>query len=387
MLEGGLIADLGELEELYEPWDALAVADGLPQMTPAWVLAWWTHAAPARALPRAVTARDRGRLVGLAPFFVEPPSRGGRVDYRLPGIELAARLAPLALPGREWDVAQTIGDELRRAEPTPDVVALEGLPLASHWQAALRESWPGAVRPVTRRYLIYGCPTVTLGQGSFEAWMAGKSSNFRSQMRRARRDFEAAGGTIRMATKETVSADIAAFARMHAARWEGRGESNLVALGDRLEPLLADVADRLLAEERFRLSVLELDGEPIAAQLFLVAGGTLLYVNNGWREEFGRFKPNMLGILGIVEDAFRRGELRIDLGLGEQSYKLRFADGNDPVSWVIVMAPGARLPLTRLRTAPLLASTAVRRGAKRMLTPEQAQRVAALARRASGSSA
>ena len=39
----------------------------------------------------------------------------------------------------------------------------------------------------------------------------------------------------------------------------------------------------------------------------------------------------MLGILAVVEDAFERGEERVDLGLGGQHYKLRFADRNDPV--------------------------------------------------------
>ena len=68
---------------------------------------------------------------------------------------------------------------------------------------------------------------------------------------------------------------------------------------------------------------------------------------------------------------FERGDRRIHLGLGEQSYKQRLADGNDPVAWVMIMTPGPRLAKTLVRTAPLLARYAARDSAKRILTDEQ----------------
>jgi CelD/BcsL family acetyltransferase involved in cellulose biosynthesis len=380
VLDGELIVELDPLERLYPEWDALAVAQGQPQMSPAWVLGWWRHLAPADALPRAVAVRDRGELVGLAPFFVEA-GRRGRVDYRLPSIRISARLQPLALPGREWDVAGAIGQTLDTATPRPDLIALEGAPLASHWPMALREGWPGAVRPTMRQYNVYGCPTVSLREESFDAWLAAKSSNFRGQMRRLRRQFEAAGGTMRASTQETLAADVGHFVRMHASRWEERGESNLVAYGDRLAPMLEDAGGRLLDGERFQLRLLEIDGEPISAQLFLLAGGSGLYMNGGWDERFAQFKPSMLGLLGVIEDAFAHGWRQLDLGLGEQPYKLRFADGNDPVAWCMLMTPGRRMALTRARTAPTLVRYAARDSATRMLTPEQADRLRALRQR------
>ena len=36
-----IVTDLERLGELAPEWDALAAACALPQMSPAWVLAWW----------------------------------------------------------------------------------------------------------------------------------------------------------------------------------------------------------------------------------------------------------------------------------------------------------------------------------------------------------
>jgi CelD/BcsL family acetyltransferase involved in cellulose biosynthesis len=374
MLTSELITDARSLESLQSEWDALAIACGLPLMTPIWVMSWWHHLAPANVELRAIAVRAEDELIGLIPLYVAP-GRLQRIDYRLPGIELAARLSPLAMPGREWDVAGATAELLTDCEPRPDAIALEGIPLASQWPAALRNRWPGLVRPVVRQYLVQGAPTIALRHSSFEEWLESKSANFRSQMRRTRRQFASAGGTVRLCTEETAHADVEAFMRLHTGRWEGRGSSGLVAGGERLSAMIETAAKAHAANGRLRLWMLEIEGRPISAQLFIAAGGEVAYVNGGWDERFARLKPAMLGILHAIEDSFARGERRIDLGGGEQSYKLRFADGNDPVAWTIVMLPNPRLPLTRARTMPMLASHALRSAAKRTLTAEHANRL------------
>lgn len=374
MLEAELITELDSLESFTREWDALAVADNEPQMSPAWIIAWWRHLAPPQAKPRVVAVREQGRLIGLAPFFVDHEVRG-RIDYRLADIRIFGRLTPLAAPGREWDAAGAVGRMFAEAHPPPDLVALEALPLASPWTVALRDRWPSRIRPLTSQYLVCGCPTVSLRDRSFDDWLASKSSNFRGQMRRLSRRFEAQGGATRTSTAATLKADVDALVRLHGSRWEGRGNSNLVAFGERLSPMLCKVGEQLLESGRFRLRMLEIEGEPISAQLFLAAGERVLYVNGGWDERFAQLKPPMLGLLGAVEDAFERGDQTLDLGLGEQQYKLRFADGNDPVAWSVLMVPSRRLPLTWARTTPMLVQNAARDAVKRGLSPAQANRL------------
>src|SRR5262249_2232965 len=129
------------------------------------VMAWWRHLSPPGAEPRVVVVRDGEQLVGLAPFYVYGRRWGGGRDLRLPGIELAGRLAPLAVPGRERVVAQALGSTLANSNLRPNLLTLEGMPLSSDWPAAIRTAWPGRVRPASRRYQVSSCPTVSLKAG------------------------------------------------------------------------------------------------------------------------------------------------------------------------------------------------------------------------------
>ncbi|MHB1469468.1 MAG: GNAT family N-acetyltransferase [Solirubrobacteraceae bacterium] len=379
ILDSELIVDFTRLEALAPEWEALAVAAGLPQTAPAWVLAWWRHLAPEGAQLRAVAVRDRDALVGFAPFYVTRDRR--RTDYRLPGIELAPRLSPLASSGCEWEVAAAISSALATARPRADLIALEAHPASSPWPLALRRGWPGAARPRLAQYVVQDSPTISLAGGSYERWLAGSSSNFRGQMGRVRRRFLAEGGSARISTSATVEADIESFIGLHRLRWEGRGASKIIDIAGRLPAMLLDIANLELDGGGFRLWILEVGGAPISAQLFFAIGGEVVYVNGGWDERFARLKPAMLGILYSIEDAFERGERRIDLGGGDQPYKLRFADGNDPLVWSVLVVPGIRSPLTRASTAPMLASHAFKDRMKRTLTPRQLDRLRSVRRR------
>jgi CelD/BcsL family acetyltransferase involved in cellulose biosynthesis len=376
VLDAELLTDPGGLDALVPEWTQLAVASALPMSLPEWMLSWLRHHAPEGSELRAIAVRERERLVGLGPFFVAPDS-GGRIDYRVLNAPMP-RISPLAVPGREWEVAEAIASVLNEASPRPDAIALEALPVASHWAAALRERWPGKLRPIAREYLVQASPTVSLEAGSFDGWLATKSSNFRSEIRRKRRDFAAAGGTTRSTTAATLEADIATYVRLHAMRWEGRGDSSIVALGDRMPKLLAEVGRAGVESRRFRLTMLEVAGQPIAAHLCAAAGGEVIFLNSGFDERYSRLSPGVLGVLVAIEEGFALGDSRVDLAPGVQLYKTRMADGTDPVAWTLLIVPGRRLPLSCARTAPMLIKERVRATAKRALSDEQANRVRAL---------
>jgi CelD/BcsL family acetyltransferase involved in cellulose biosynthesis len=375
-LDVAILSEREQIDALVPAWDALAVACAEPLARPGWMLTLWRHHAGAHEAPRVVTVREGERLVGLAPLYVDV-SRPGRAGYRLLSGEVP-RTTLLALAGREWDIAGAVAAALDAADPRPDVLALESVPAASGAPIALAEQWPGRLRPVLRRYFTMSAPTVALDAPSFDDWLAGKSSNFRSQMRRMRRRFAEAGGSGRFSTQETLHDDVAALVRLHAGRWEGRGSSSIVAGGAALAAAFEAAGREGLDSGGFRLRMLELDGEAISAQMFAAAGGDVIYYNGGWDERFAQFKPAMLGILDAIEDAFDRGERRMDLGPGAQPYKLRFADGAAPVSWWVLMPAGRRLPLTLARTLPMTSWRELRTAAKRALPPERVDRLRTL---------
>jgi CelD/BcsL family acetyltransferase involved in cellulose biosynthesis len=389
MITSRIIDDLPSAEKLSPEWDALASANALPMAAPAWMLAWWRHQAPEGSRLRLVAVHDNDQLVGLAPLYCDPSRHGRPTTYRMLAASFSTSVAPLAVPDRAWEVAESIGCTLADADPHPDLLALEPMPLTSPWTLALRNRWPGSMRPLILQYDLQSMPVVSLHDDSFDAWLAGRSAKFRSSMRRLERLFKEEGGTMRLSTTQTLRADIESFVRLHAMRWQGRGESRLTALGDRLSETLLDAGQALLSDEhpeagetgpRFRLRIMEIAGAAICADISVAGGGEIVGFNMGWDEGFKRLSPALLAFLYKIRDGFDYGDLRIQLGWGGHSYKLRFANGDAPVTWTLMLPAGPRLPVALAHAAPLAGSAWIREKGKRLLSTEQIDRLRPLAR-------
>lgn len=343
-----VIEDVPSAESIASEWDALAVARSLPLCAPGWMLSWWRNLAPAQSALRIVAVREAGELVALAPWFVQR-APGGRTDVRFLGAEVSDRVDVLCADGHERDVVDALRRALLRLEPRPDLVAFEAVPIGSRWTEWLAGGWEG-MRLARYRNSAYTAPAVTLPDGTPEAWLAGRSRNFRGQMGRLRRHLEQRGGTVRQIVEPTeVEHALESLLALHASRWEGRGASNLARVG--LAELLRDAASTL-GPDRLRLWAAEIDGEPISVQLFLAAGQEVKYWNGGWSQAHADLKPSMLTILAALQDAIARGEKRLDLGVGEHAYKLRFADSEDTLTWGGLVVRNRRWPRTRGELAP-----------------------------------
>jgi CelD/BcsL family acetyltransferase involved in cellulose biosynthesis len=270
---------------------------------------------------------------------------------------------------------------LDASRPRIDVVAFGPMAIASQWTSALQTQWPGRTQTLVRRYRVERAPVVMLREPSFDAWFASLSSKLRAALRRSERAFAEAGGTTRWTTAETLSADVETFARLHKERWEGRGWSRLVDLGERLPQWFAELSAPLLAEGRFRMSVLEVGGVPVCVDFGLLAGRELAAINSAWDESYAKLSPAKLAVLRVVESAYELGAKRVHLGSGEQQNKLRLANGDDPVAWTLLLPSSPRLPYTYLRLLPLFARAYVRDLATRLLPHEQVARLRSLSRR------
>jgi CelD/BcsL family acetyltransferase involved in cellulose biosynthesis len=375
-----LVSELAAIEALAPEWDELASASDNPVAAPSWVLAWWKHAAPAGLEPRVVVVRERGKLIGLAPFCVGP-RRDGLRECRLMASEFGVCMEPLAMPGSEWLVAGDVARVLAASRPQIDVVAFGPMTIASRWPSALQMQWPGRMPAVVRRYRIERAPVVILREPSFEAWLASLSSKLRRALRVAERDFAQAGGTTRWTTVETLHADVETFSRLHRARWDGRGWSRLVDLGERLSPWFEELARELIADGRFRMCVLEVGDTPICVDFGLLAGGELAAINSAWDESYAKLSPAKLAVSRVVESAYELGARRVHLGSGEQENKLRLANGNDPVAWTLLLPSSRRLPYAYARLLPLFVRSYVRDVATRVLPSEKLARLRALSHR------
>lgn len=368
-----LIDTLESARAIAPAWDELAVGQALPLCAPGWMLAWWEHVAPAGAELRVLAIREHGQLLALAPWFV---GRGehGRVDLRFLGAENSDRVDILCTPGREHEVRSALLQAIRALRPRPDLIAFEAVPARSQWTKRLAGG-----NPLLSRYRnsVLPAPSVALPPGPPEAWLAGRSSNFRSQMRRMRRRLEQRGGQVRQIVDPgQLERTLDALLRLHLARWEGRAPSGLARPG--MSGLLLTAA-RTLGPDRLRLWIAEIDGEPISVQLFHAAGGQIKYWNGGWMEEHADLKPTMLTILAALEDGIARGERSLDLGAGMHPYKLRFADGDDPLAWGGLVVRNRRWPRTRTELLPRVLRYRSKQAVEALPSP-LTERIAALVR-------
>ena len=373
------VSDIEGLERLAERWDELAVAGGKPACSPSWMLGWCRLLSPNTEIV-SVVVHEGGELVGLAPLVLD--RTGGRDDVRIMGAGLLHRIGPLARPGSDRLLAAAIGANVAAIRPRPDVISLESVSVSEGWPTLIRQGLRRTA-PARLHWTSYGAaPVVTLQGHSFDSWMATRSANFRSEMRRCRRRLARSGGSVRLVTGSSpdLRQIVRALGDLHRGRWVPAGHPGVI--DGRVEQLILDVALAQPDGDRLRLWVVEIDGEPVSVQVFLAAGGNINYWNGGWNEAHRDLKPGMMGILAAIEDATAREERRLDLGGGAQAYKLRFADTNDPLESAVVAPLQARYPRTRLeilrlqlryRAFPHLPAT-VRTGVKAVVRRHEAGR-------------
>lgn len=347
-LSASVIRDQPELEPLRPGWDSLAVAVGAPFGAPDWALAWWRHMAPEGARLAVVVVRDGEELVGLAPFYAS--SRFGVTELGLLSANWASRLGILARPGSSAEVAEAIAAALS-SELGPDTIRWDAIEATSAWPALLSEHWPGGRPQRIREASHRSAPIMQMSHDSFEDWFAERSSHFRRNMRRDRRQIEKKGASFRASDRASLERDLDSFARLHSARQEHRGGST--AVNPAAMAALAEIGAALIDDGRMRIWMIDgPDGDAISAHLFVSAGETIAFWNTGFDEAWSKHSPGAIGLIAAIEDSFERGEKLMDLGGGEASYKDRLADEDRPVAWSTSYRRGWRYPLARMRGLP-----------------------------------
>lgn len=347
-----VITSLDEAEPYRERWDRLAVELRQPFASPAWSWAWWEHAAPERAVLRTVLVLDDEDLIAVAPFFSQ--RRFGAWCYRLLGVGVSGRVDVLGVPDEQGRIANAIATSLSTMDPPPNGVLFEGTPATSPWPTALVAAWPSPRTPDLREYVSMPAPVLDLVADDFDAWFSTKSGHFRSRMRRGLRKLTEAGGSIRLARDDEVIHDIESFVRLHGERWQHRGGSRVVR--DGVERMLRDVAMRHRADGRLRIWTIDLSDRTVSVQIFIEAGGEVVYWLGGFEDTFDlRPGPAILTVLREIEHAYACHDARLDLGAGDQPYKYEFASSADHLVWSCIVLKGPRAMLVRAQLLPLTA--------------------------------
>ncbi len=378
-MRADVIQDAGVIDDLAEPWDALACARSRPFSAPAWLAAWWRHVAPPRATLRVVAVRERGELIGVAPFFLATGRLGLRTLHSLASAT-SQRVEPLAVLGRELDVAAAVAAALGGLRAPPDVVSFDGIDARSAWPGDLARAWPGGAA-ILDRYSVPSTAVCLRDVDGFDAWFAGRSARFRAGQNSSRNRFLRLGGRFRWATSETLDRDLRALVALHCSRWAGRGGSTL--LDDQVHRMLLDAGRVLLPRRRFRLLSMQFGDEIVCSHLALSAGTEYAGWISGFDERYAKLSPSNLGLLSMIQDAFACGAERMDLAGGGVEWKRRFGEADGTLVWRRLVPCGPRPGRTRV----VLSSVRLRRAVARRVPDSARARLTLVEQKVRGAAA
>ncbi len=180
-------------------------------------------------------------------------------------------------------------------------------------------------------------PTLSLGR-NWEMYLAGRSANFRQQVRRRERRLAREHVlTFRLADDASrLDDELTLLFRLHAARW-GEGTSAFL----RWQLFHREFARIALERGWLRLWFLELDGRTVAAWYGFRFGEAESYYQAGRDPDRGDESVGFVLLAHSIREAANDGMREYRFLRGGEPYKLRFADA-DPGLDTVTLARGPR---------------------------------------------
>ncbi len=307
------IESTAEFDALAPEWQALwaRCPEATPFQHPAWLLSWWRHFAPGDLF--SVTVRHAGRLVGLAPFYIETGPYGRRI---LPvGISLSDYLDVLLDPDFSQAAGRAIVEHLQREAARWDGWDLEDLAPGA---AALGLPCPAGCAEVAGEQ--HACPVLQL-PATLDTFSSLPPARKLRHLRLAR-NRAARRGTIEL-IKEDGSAPgefLDVLFRLHQAWWASRGGLGLL-VDERVQRFHQEAVPNLLCIGAARLYSLRIAGRVAGAYYGLLHGGRAYFYLTGLNTDFAFESPGLILIAHAIEEAVREGAREFDFLRGRESYK------------------------------------------------------------------
>jgi CelD/BcsL family acetyltransferase involved in cellulose biosynthesis len=305
------------LDAVRDEWSRLAQSGASVFGTWEWANAWWLHFGD-RFEPLLARCRAGDRMVAVLPMYAWP-RRGLRV-VRLVGQGPADELGPLCAPEDRGAAAHAI--KLVLEDVRGDVFLGEQLPGEELWPnhlgASVRSSEPA--------------PKLRLGGRDWDEFLAGRSKNFRGQVRRRERALERLGLRYRLCDhSDRLERDLDTLFALHRAQWNGR-ESNFT----RLEAFHRDFAVAAFARGWLRLWFIEVNGREVAAWYGLRFRNVDAYYQAGRDPAWDRFGVGFVLLAHSLREAVIDGMHEYRFGRGDEAYKSRFTDDDSRLETVVL---------------------------------------------------
>ena len=307
------VESTAEFEALVPEWQALwaRCPEATPFQHPAWLLPWWRQFAPGALF--SVAVRHAGRLVGLAPFYIEAGAYGRRI---LPvGISLSDYLDVLLDPDFSQAAGRAIVEHVQREAARWDGWDLEDLAPGA---AAFGLPCPaGCVETSGEQH---ACPVLQLPT-TLDALPGSLPARQLRHLRLAR-NRAARHGTVILAREDGPAAGdvLEMLFRLHRSWWERRGESGLL-VDERIPRFHREALPKLLETGMLRLYVLRIADRVAGVYYGLRHGGRAYAYISGFNPDFTFESPGTILFAHAIEEAVREGAREFDFLRGRETYK------------------------------------------------------------------
>lgn len=291
-----------------------------------WASVWWRHYGVGREQAAIPCTDSDGTIAAILPLCVD--RRGPVGVLRWIGFGPGDRLGPICAPEHTHAAAIALRRALTRRPRWQPILLAERLPNELDWGPL------GGVE-LQRE----SSPVVDAAGLDWDGFLAGRSSNFRSQLGRKERKLlrEHDLGYRLCDDPARVRDDMRTMIALHALRWAEEGSSAFSPPADEFH---LEFAERALERGWLRLWLAEIDDRAVAAWYGFRYGGCEWFYQSGRDPEWDRLSIGLVLMAHTLREALGDGVDRYHLLRGDEAYKARFAT-DDPGVRTVALGRGA----------------------------------------------
>ena len=307
-----LINSLEEFQNLEVDWNQLSIQ---PLRSFDWHIAWWNQFGDGNQL-RVYTWKDKGEIVGIAPFFVDRWLGQNRLRFIGGGDTCTDYAEIISQPDCRTKFAQEIARDISD-ENLIQLIELEGVH-GSNFDDSLVCALSGS----HWRYDVDLEPTWVIQlPKAWDKFLSDAKGSLRRKIRKAIKRFDKGEVTVQ-STRNGLSFDLAfqTLVDLHQERFVSKGEPGVFA-DSRFTEFLKDATRRLVETDRAEIIVAsDQDGPFVAHHYLLSEEGPQLY-QSGVRISKMNLEPGHLLFTHAVRQAIEDGYPTFDFLRGNESYK------------------------------------------------------------------